>query len=386
MDTHKKFVMVAAVNEHQAVVQPALKVSMNNFKAWVAETLSAQDQVVIEVTANSWHLYDMLVEYAGTVIVANPYKTRLIAEARIKTDKVDALILARLLAARFIADVWVPSALVRQQRALASHRDALARQRTQVKNRLHGLLFRHNLSCPHPNLFTRNGRDWLVSLDLPATEQLSLAHLLRQLDLLEEQVADSEQMIAQLAAQDERIPYLLQIPGIGCFTAFAILATIGNIERFDSPKRLAAFAGLVPSRHQSGNKAYNGHITKAGAPILRWLMVEAARVAIRFDPHWRQVYDRIRQRRGDSIAVVAVARKLLVVIWHLLTHKTAYHHLQPQTFVSKLQNWAWRIGREQLPTSSSAEFVTHKLLQLGFLQLAQQLQTDRKGKLRVLAA
>lgn len=373
LDTHKDSVMVAVVDEQQHVLHPPYQVAMANFAQWASATLTAEDRVVLEVTTNSWYLYDILVEYAGEVIVANPYKTRLIAEARIKSDKVDALVLARLLASQFICEVWVPDATIRQHRALASHRAALARQRTQVKNRLHTLLYRYNLSCPHKNLFTKAGRAWLTGLDLPPLEQLTLSQLLQQLDLLDAQIHETEKMIAQLALEDERIPRLMQIAGIGCFTAFAILATLGDIDRFETPDKLAAFAGLVPSRHQSGHQAYNGHITKAGTPILRWLMVEAARTAIRFDPHWQQVYRRIKRRRGDGIAVVAVARKLLVVIWHLLTRKTPYYHLQPKTFVTKLQNWAFRIGRHNLPAENSFDFVCQQLQTLGMQVLADRL-------------
>ena len=177
----------------------------------------------------------------------------------------------------------------------------------------------------------------------------------------------------------------MQASGIGYYTAFAILAAIGQIQRFPSPDKLAAYAGLVPGQYQSGQHAFNGHITKTGSPLLRWLMVEAARVAVRWDPHWRQLYQRIATRRGSNIATVAVARELLVVIWCLLTRQTTYHHLQPQTFVTKLQEWAYRIGRAHLPANSSKEFV-HQLA-LGLNDLAHSLSVrGRNGRVCIHTA
>jgi len=329
----------------------------------------------------------LLTSYAGKVLVANPYKTKLIAEARIKTDKVDASVLAHLLASRFICDVWVPNAQVREQRALATHRATLQRQCTRIKNRLHSILYRHHLHCPQKSLFSTAGRHWLLALELPMVDMLQLRHLLRQLALLEDEVDEADRLIARLASQDLRVPRLMQESGIGYYTAFAILAAIGDIQRFPSPHQLASYAGLVPRQHQSGGHAFNGHITKAGNPLLRWLMVEAARAAVRWDPHWQRVYARIARRRGSNIATVAVARKLLVTIWYLLTQSAIYHHLQPQTFVTKLQEWAYRIGHAHLPTNSSKEFVYDHLIALQLHDLAKSLTVKgRNGRLSLQLA
>lgn len=383
LDTHKHFVMVAAVSEQQNVIQQPMRVEMGVLEKWAVQTLTPLDTVVLEVTTNTWHIYDILTQYAGTVLVANPYKTKLIAEARIKSDKVDAIVLARLLASQFIADVWVPTPQIRQQRQLAAHRATLVRQRTRIKNRLHAMLTRHNLVCPHKDLFTKAARNWLEQLTLNTIDALERHHWLRQLDLLDTDIRETETLIAQLAVCDERIPRLLELTGIGVFTAFAVLAQIGDIQRFASPKKLTAFAGLVPSLHQSGQRSYNGRITKAGSPMLRWLMVEAARVAVRFDPHWQTTYERIKQRRGSNVAAVAVARKLLVVIWYLLHDRDHYHHRRDQTFVTKLQAWARTIGKAHWQVASSREFVEQQLYRLGLSHIVETLFSSNKGNLRV---
>lgn len=383
-ESSRRFAVIVAVDREQHLALGPFKVTTAELPHWASQHLTAQDQVAFELTTNAWSMYDLLAAQAGRVVVTNPYKTKLIAEAYIKNDKVDALTLARLLAAGFTCEVWVPDRQVREQRALAHQRARLQREVTRLKNRIHTLLHRHNLTCPTPSLFTAAGQAWLTGLALSPTDALQLRHWLGQLGLLHQQLDQTDQLIACLASQDPRIPRVMQLTGIGYYTAFAILAAIGNIQRFATPDQLTAYAGLVPRQHQSGQTCYFGHITKAGNPLLRWLMVEAARSAVRWDAHWRQLHNQLARRRGSNIAVVAVARKLLVTIWYLLTDQSLYHHLQAQTFVTKLQDWAYRLSAAQHPIPSVRDFVTSQLGMLGLTRLADGLVTDkRSGRLRV---
>ena len=361
MDVHKDYVVVAAVDATSGEIIEPVRVDMPKLKEWIDKHLTSDDAVALEVSSNAWHVYDLLAHQAGQVVVSNPAKTRLIAQARIKTDKFDALALARLLASGFICDIWVPVSKVREQRALVAHRQGLSKHSTQVKNRLHALLRRHDLRCPVSSVFSPEGRAWFESLDLSPVETLERQQLLAQLDLVQAQLAEANTFIARHTQHDPRITRLMQIPGIGFFTAFSVLAAIGDINRFPSPKHLSSYAGLVPSVHQSGQKNFTGHITKAGRPLLRWLMVEAAHFAVRWDPHWQAVYQNIAKRRGKSVALVAVARKLLVVIWHLLAREAPYLYLNPSSFTRKLTEWAWAIGRENLLAENARAFVAHQL-------------------------
>lgn len=386
IDIHKNFVMVAAVNNKQETVQQPMRVEMSVLPQWIEQTLTPQDRCVIEVTNNAWYVHDLLEASAGEVIVANPYKTKLIASAKIKSDKVDAIALARLLAANFIYEVVVPDQDMRQHRQLASHYTSLTKQVRRIKAQIHALLDRHHHVCPANDVFSSAGLDWLNQLELPLIERTILDQLLGQLEVITQQRDETDRLIARLAEPDSQITRLMQISGINYFTAFALLAAIGDIRRFSSPDKLTAYMGLVPSLHQSGNYSHTGHITKAGNSQIRWLMVEAAWNAVRWEPHWRKVYDRIKQRRGSSIAIVAVARKLLVVVWHLLHNHSQYHHLKPATFVRKLQEWAWRIGRDYLPDDTSIEFVRRQLKTIQFHSLTTRLQTNKKGRLKLLPA
>jgi transposase len=381
MDIHKRYAVVVGVNREQEVTLPSERIRMAQLPQWCADHLTERDAVVIEVTTNTWAVVDTLKAYAGKVVVAHPYKTKLIAEARIKNDKVDAHTLACLLAANFIIEVWIPSPQARHWRKLARHRGRLRRQCTQAKNRLQHLLQAHNLRNPEKSLFSAAGRAWLAQQHLPEAEQLIAQQLLDQIDFSAAQLKQCEQRIARLTQADARIARLMQITGVGLYTAFAIIAVLGDIRRFPSPNKLAGYVGLVPRQHQSGQRAYNGHITKTGDRLLRWLIVEAAQAAVRWDAHWHAVHQRIAQRRGYGIAVVAVARKLLVTIWHMLTEETNYHYLRRQSYVRKLQGWAYTIRHDHLPTDSVKAFVQEHLRQLGLHQLSEGLIADRKGKL-----
>lgn len=384
MDIHKHYAQVTAVDREHHVVLPSERVSMALLAAWCAQHLTVLDSVVIEVTTNTWAIVDILERYAGIVVVANPYKTKLIAEAHIKNDKVDALVLARLLASNFICEVWVPTPRIRTWRRLARHRGRLRCECTRAKNRLQHLLQTHNLRCPERDLFSGQGRAWLAQQAWSVVDAGIVRHLLAQVDLLEEQIRESEQQMAQLAYQDARVTQVMQISGVGLYTAFTIIAIIGAIDRFPSARKLSAYVGLVPREHQSGKRAYRGHITKAGDRLLRWLMIEAAQAAVRWEPHWREVHARIAQRRGSSIATVAVARKLLVTIWHLLSENTVYYYLRPKSYVRKLQDWAYCIGRGHLPASSSKDFVADQLRAIDLDDMAEALvTTGRNSRLTI---
>ena len=152
---------------------------------------------------------------------------------------------------------------------------------------------RHNWEHPTKDLFSRAGRQWLSAQPWPEVEALTVQQDLAQLALLESQLKATDQLIARLATQDSRVAQLMQFSGIGVFTAFTFLAIIGDIDRFPTASHLSGYVGLVPRQQQSGQRGYFGHITKSGSPLLRWLMVEAAQAAVRWDPHWREVHDRI---------------------------------------------------------------------------------------------
>ncbi|MCJ7736615.1 MAG: IS110 family transposase, partial [Anaerolineae bacterium] len=287
---------------------------MTALESWSAQHLAAEDSVVIEVTTNTWAVVDVLERYAGQVVVANPYKTKLIAQAHSTNDNVDALAPARLLATNSISQVWVPRPPTRLWWHLTRHRGRPPQQCTQAKSRVQHLLQGHNLRCREREMCSAKGRAWLAQQLLPDVDSGIVRHLLAQLDSRESQIRDAEQQTAHLAHPGPREAQLMQITGVGMYTAFSIVAIIGDVQGFPTASRLAGYAGLVPREHLSGQRAYHGHITEAGDRLLRRLMVEAAQSAVRWDACWRAVHVWIARRRRYSAAVVAVAHELLVTI------------------------------------------------------------------------
>jgi len=363
LDVHKEYATICGISQQGQVVVKGDRLPLEQLPAWAAETLTGEDAVALEASTNTWWVYDCLAVRAGRVVVVNPIKTRLIAQARISTDELSAEALARLLQSNFICEVWVPEERTREYRQLVSHRIRLAQEAIRLKNRIHATLHRQQIRCPYSGLFSRVGRAWLRKLELPELEKLLLRQNLDLLEGSEEALAEVDQLLARLAQEDQRVPILMQIPGINIFSALAILAEIGEIGRFASAKKLSSYAGLVPSLHRSGQKHTSGPITKAGRCRLRWILVEAAHVAARHDPQLGRFYHRLRAKKGTNVAVVATARKMLVVIWHLLSGDGVYRGRQVQMIARKFLEWGWKVGQKDR-CASNKEFVLKQLQQI----------------------
>jgi transposase len=241
LDVHKSYLMIGAVDGSQTIVLPPRRVTLAQFPAWTSKHLLPTDQVVLETTTNAWELYDYLVPLVAHVVVADPVQVKVIAASFVKTDKRDTLALARLLAANLIPTVWVPPPVVRELRALVAHRQRLIKQRTMAKNRLQSLLHRHNLPPPAGDHFGPKQRAWWAALGLSPSERLCAQQDLALIDALSPLIGAVEAELARLSQQDpwhEQMPFLLQLPGIGLIGAMTLLAAIGDITRFSTPKHL----------------------------------------------------------------------------------------------------------------------------------------------------
>jgi transposase len=339
LDVHKHFAEVAVAEPGQGIVRreriPVTPASLRHFAA----QLGADDQVVLEASFNTWAVAELLGKHAGRVIVSNPMRTRAIASAKVKTDQVDASILAQLLAADFIPAVWIPDAATRDLRRLVSEHRGLVIQRSQLRNRIHAILHRNLIECPYTDAFGRSGLRWLAAVRLPAAERRETDRLRRVLCALELEIDGIETELAQTGLHHPGLRHLITVPGIGLLTAITLLAVIGDIKRFPRPNRLVGYLGLDPRVRQSGDRpAYTGHISRQGQAHARGLLLEAAHSAVRVPGPLRAFYQRVRSRRGSQIALVAVARKLTTLAWHLLTKETDYQWARPS-----LRGKKWRL-------------------------------------------
>jgi transposase len=285
-------------------------------------------RAVIESTGNLWlRLYLSLEEAGVEVLLVNPKKTKAIAEARLKNDKVDASTLADLLRADLVAPCYVPPGEIRELRTLIRHRVNLVRDRTRVKNRVHALLDKYELrGFGGTDMFGRAGMMWLrgISSELSRVDQLVLDAELRHIETLNQLVDEVEASIAEESVESEDVRLLMTIPGVDYYTAMLFVSEIGDVRRFSNACKLVSWLGLSPRVHQSGSTCYNGRITKEGSPRVRWALVQSARSAVRWDEHFEDKYRRILKRRGDGKAIVAIAREIAVAMYHMLTRREAY--------------------------------------------------------------
>jgi transposase len=234
------------------------------FAAWAPTHLSEADAVVLEASANAWVLYDQLEPLVGQVTVAHPLAVKLISAARVKTDARDTIKLARRLSANLIPAVWVPPQPVRELRALVTHRKRLGKPRIQARNRLQGVLQRHNLQAPEGQAFARRARDWWNSLPLSMAEQLRVRQDLALLDALDPLEAFVERHLGHLSMNSlwsQQVPFLLQLPGLGMVCAMTILAAVGDISRFPTSKQLVgeASSGRADSCLWTGAAQWGDH-------------------------------------------------------------------------------------------------------------------------------
>ncbi len=238
LDVHKRFA-------EAAILEPGRP---------LRDELGPDDQVILEATFNTWQLTDLLRARVRRVVVSNPMKTKAIASAKVKTDKVDAEILARLLASEFVAEVWVPDAQLRALRRRLSHRFSLVRQRTQLRNRIHAVVGRNLLNCPYTDLFGKAGLPWLAQQELPADERAVVDGTQRLLTSLETEIEALDRPLAEHALGDPRVQHLVTIPGVGLVTTLALVAVIGDIHRFSRPNQLAGTSALIPACGSRGRR------------------------------------------------------------------------------------------------------------------------------------
>ena len=377
LDVHRDFAQVAIWQG--GVVRQAGRFATTPAEVRAfAQGLGPADEVALEVTGNTWAIATVLASRAGRVVVSNPAKTRAIAEAKVKTDKVDAEILAQLLAADYLPAVWLPDAATSALRRQVLRRTQLVRQRTRLKNQVHAILHRNLIPrCPAADLFGHKGRAWLVEQDLPPDEQAAAVALLRQLDFHGEELRLLDTELGQVGLDRPEVLRLMSVPGIDATVALSIVATVGDFTRFRTPEKLVAYLGLNPRVRQSGgHPARHGRITKTGAAHARGMLVEAAWSASKAAGPLRAFYQRVQARRGMQIAAVATARKLAVLCWHLIIKGEDYAFAQPSLVAHKRRKLELRAGHVSTRgRKGTASGYSLKAVRTAERQLAAQAET-----------
>lgn len=318
VDLHKRYSYLTAIGKEGEIIKEGKLPNEEREIISFLSHLSEKVEVVAEATSNWYWFEELLSKHNIPLKLAHPLKTKAIASARIKTDKIDSKILAHLLRCDLLPEAHIPKGETKLKRELLRNRAFLVKLKSALKGRVHAILSKLNIEPEFSDLFGKKGREFLKKVEVPAPYREALDSYLKAICFLEAEIEKFSQKIKEEVRKDEKAKRLMEIPGIGYHLSLLILAEIGDIERFSSAKKLSSFAGLCPSIHSSGNRTYYGKITKQGSKWLRWAMIEAATKASIFQPELKLFYLKLKKRKGAKIARVAVARKLLENIYHML--------------------------------------------------------------------
>jgi len=348
MDLHRTFAEVVVWEDGRLRHAGRVDMTRSGLEGF-ARSLQASDEVVIEATGNAMVVSHLLTPYVARVVIANPLQVKAIAHAHVKTDKIDAGVLASLHAAGFLPEIWTPDAATERLRRLVARRNQVVRHRTRLKNETHSILHAHLVPrCPHADLFNGPGRAWLDRQVLPDDERLCIERHLREFDRLGEDLAVLDRAIGEATVNSPMMRRLLTITGINVTVAAGLAAAIGDVRRFSSPQKLVSYFGLNPRVRQSGlGLAQHGRISKVGRSHARAMLVEAAWAAAKTPGPLHAFFVRVRARRGHQIAAGATARKLAVLCWHLLTKEADYFWARPALVASKVRGLELQAGLPQ---------------------------------------
>lgn len=313
LDVHKNECQAAILDKGgELVKEMRIQTSEDGF-AHLAKGIGKRSKIVMEASSSFYVAHDYFVGRGFDVKVAHPKKVKAIASARIKNDKLDAKTLARLLRADLIPEVYIPDGTMRELRELLQHRQGLVKMRTEAKNRAHALLTKRGLRHGFSDMFGKSGVMWLRSLDLGSVGNFEMRQLLSDIKHLGEQISRCEKRLWKYEKVLPEAKLAQTMPGMGRISSLMVMAGIVDAGRFPDGKKLASYAGMVPSLSQSGDRSRHGRITKEGSKFIREGMVIAAGAAIKQpNTKMRRFYDRVAKRRGANTAKVALARKMLV--------------------------------------------------------------------------
>jgi transposase len=381
LDVHRDFCEVAIAENGELRSAGRIETTPEQLELF-AKSLGCDDRVALEVTGNAWEIARILEPQVAQVLVVSPSDTG-IRQARAKTDRLDARALAKLLASGSLDGLWLPDEETRALRRRLQRRAQLVRARTRAKNEVHAALMRRLVAKPKvADLFGREGRRWLEGLELPVDERETVDSALRQVDFLEAEIAAVDAVIATTALESPEAKRLMTVPGVNVITAATFLAAIGDIRRFRSPRKLVGYLGLDPKVRQSGaGPASHGRISKQGSAPTRYALVEAAWSVVRQPGPLHAFYERIRSRRRHQVAIVASARKLAVLFWHLLTKGEDYAYAQPSLTRKKLRRLELLAGAEKGKLEPGL-WTANKALRQAERELAEQAERAYERSVR----
>ena len=329
-DLHKKSITFCVVEEvaEKIVVQHRRRIlccDVRSIEGFLAS--HTPYQLVVETTIGYEWFAGLVEKAAERVVLGHAGKLRVIAESTRKTDKIDAYVLAEFLARGMIPEAWRPTPRVRQHRSLIRRRCKVQSRITSIKNTIRSLLTRYN--ADRADVFTKFGREAVGQLDLLEQERWLLGDLWEDLQQGSDRLKKLDTRLCEFAAtapvrEAEARAVLATMPGVGPVTIETVLAELGDWRRFHNADAVVAFAGLDPGVRESDGRRLDLRLTKAGSPLLRWIMIQLAHRMKRTTARWQHLFAQISRRAGKKKATCAVARRLLLAIYAMLRDGRAY--------------------------------------------------------------
>jgi transposase len=258
-------------------------------------------------------IYKVLTEMGYEVKLANPKKTHDIA-CKKKTDKIDARILADLLRTHYLPEIWIPDEQTLKFRDLTRHKSNLTRLRTQIQCKIKGYLLRKGM---------KYGKLWNEKTLTTIVDDPDIKNLVNIYNSLKDEEKEVMRRIKQLTRNRKETTLLMSIPGVAEFSSLMILAEIGDIKRFPSPKELVSYTGLCRGIYQSSSTERSVHNTAVNK-WLKWIIYICSGRAIMIDRKFQKYFYQIQKRKGYNTARRATARKMLTIIWYMLTYEEPY--------------------------------------------------------------
>jgi transposase len=367
LDIHREYILVGAQNEDRDWFLTPRRVGIEKFPEWAQKNICAGDIAVLETTTNVWATYDIVAPLASRVLVANAAEVDEIAKAQVKTDKEDIKRLLKLLIGGIVPEVWVPPVPVRELRAFVSYRSRLVKTSTAIRNRLQSLLHKHNLVLPEEGI--TDPAWWQAERSISPLEKMQIRQEVALLGEVEKYKAAVDEELGRQSMSKEwgaQAVRLLQIPGVGVIVAMTVLSAIGDISRFENAKQLVGYAGIGAGVHDSGKTHKEKKITKKGRRELRWAMVEAAWRAVRMSPFWKEEFEKhLKRMRKPNQAIVVIARKLLIAIWHVLSKEETDIHASQEDLAYKMLLLSWSLSEDVRLGLTYKQFAKYALMKLG---------------------
>mgnify|MGYP001578047484 FL=1 len=325
MDIHKQFT-VAVVKDEQGnkLAEEKFINSKINFDEFLKDYEPETTRLVMESTCVWEYIYEILEAKNYNVKLANPSRTRAIAEARIKTDSIDASTLADLLRANLVAESYIPPKEIRRLREFTRERRTFVKQTTQIKNQIHAILIKRGIELDYATLCNK-ALNWIKQ---KFSEDKIILHYVDLLEYHKIKLEEIDKIIIEKSFEDKNTILLMTIPGIGSTRSLDLVAEIGEISRFSSADKLCSYAGLVPSIHQSGNNLRFGGLIKQASKTLKSTLVETSWNIVRTKESNRlqEFYKKLAKKKGKQKAICATARKLCCVVYAMLEHQEEFRY------------------------------------------------------------